>query len=598
MRSSSSRFKLILSALLLFAISGSSIPLYSTSSHGTHQSHMQSYGKESSIAKNYSFLRLSATLSPTSENSVKQPLPRSLFDQPKFHLLQHIPQNIQEQPPISSQSSSHVTAKALTASNASESDGSTRSKNPFSVTIDRAKFYGGLVSYSHHLHPAKICRVFNACVRPDHTLVLPKWMQRHDDIITFHCGYSKVEFSLPDTEPPPPLDPLDMVGLHVSRPSMPDFLRDFMPNAVVFDLIYGDHRVSKACHSRKGDDCAPFPGLVEGIRTAVTLHRRLRHFDEKKSWVREFVKLMKPPQTGRQPVILYDKRFSAHVNSNSSRLKCFRSAMFTRGPFNKHAIMADHIRDIHFLNRNAINKKPRDVLLPDAVPNQPERRQCHLNITISNRKLVDGAHNRLIGRYLVNVAILKDAILKQATRIPGLNLTVATMTLEGRSLRWQINAMQKTDIWVAGHGPLLANMIFLRENSTLMEVQPFTFYPQTFEHMASRLAYVRYDRYIAHPDVEAFEMCMRQLYPPMHPAHRHAQHILSRFVQAAGKYSQSDNTHSLVLHRDAAEFADLHHVKTCAQMQRLDTDADKISKAIVRQARLMCGYPRPDVSGA
>lgn len=468
----------------------------------------------------------------------------------------------------------------------SSSETSGKELKPFLTRIGNESFYGGLVTYSHARHPARVCRVMNACVRPDGTLVLPEWLKRHDVTLNFHCGHRKLEFSLPDTSPPPSLKPYDLVGLEWPRPSMPDFIRDFMPNAIVFDLVYGDRQVKKSCHSRTGTGCDAFPALAQGFRPSVLLHPRLKVLDEKMSWVRQFIKLMKPPDTGKHAKIEYSKG----PEDADSQLQCYRSALFTRGPYNKNVIAKDHLRDIHFLHLNGIGKKAQKVLSKSTRKGRV-RKICNLNVTISNRKLVDGARNRLIGRYIVNIPQLRQAIVKQAKRVPRLRIKVATMTLEGRTLWWQINAMQKTDIWIAGQGSLLTNMLFLRENSTVMEIQPFTYYPTGYEMMAKHLAHVNYDRYIADPDLEGFKACILQMYPKTHSSHKEALEMLDKFSKAGDKYAQSDSTHSLVLHNFKS--SSLHHVKMCAQMQRLDTNAKNLAVAVVRHARLRCGFPKP-----
>lgn len=452
----------------------------------------------------------------------------------------------------------------------------------FSVGIAGDRVFGGLVTYSHSQHPAQICRVMNACLRIDGTLVLPEWMRRHDNTLNFHCGHSKLEFSLQDTAVPAALKNTDLIGLKSSRASMPHFLEDFIPNAVIFDLVYGDHQVSKTCHSRIGENCEVFPGLSQDFRPAILLHRRLQKLSNN-SWVPQFIKLMKPRDIGRQATVLYN-------GVSVDTMTCFKSAFFTRGPYNKNTIMADHLRNIHFFDLNGIGKKSRNVLKASTHEGS-EQQTCSLNVTLSNRKLVDGARNRLIGRYIMNLPELRDAIIKQAKRIPGLSLRVETMTLEGRSIRWQINGMQKTDIWVAGHSPLLTNMLFLRENSTVMEIQPFSYYPQTYEKMARHLAHVKYDRYIAHPDLEGFEKCIRSMYPRKHPSFQKSINFLEKFSKAAQKYEQSDSTHSLTLHN--FKEPGLRYVTNCAQMQRLDTSAKNLAIAIVRHARLRCGFPKP-----
>lgn len=473
------------------------------------------------------------------------------------------------------------------ATNSDEPQSSRADKGykPFSVQIENDHFYGGLVTYSHAQHPARVCRLMNACVRTDGTLVLPRWLKRHDNTLSFHCGHSKLEFSLSDTSPPPTLQRYDLIGLTCPRPSMPHFLRDFMPNAVIFDLVYGDRRVTKSCHSRKGRECDSFPGLIQDFRPSVMLHRRLEAVDEKKSWVRQFVRLMKPPKSGAQARVRY------HTSSSNTTedMQCYRSAFFTRGPYNKNVILRDHLRNIQFLQPNGIDKRARLVTRTYKL-NGKERKQCHLNITISNRQLIDGARNRLIGRYIMKIPDLRKAISRQAKRVPGLRIKVATMTLEGKSLWWQINAMQRTDIWVAGLGSLLTNMVFLRENSTVIELQPFSYYPKEYEDMARYLAHVNYERYIAHPDVEAFKACIHQLYPKRHIAHHKAMDVLDKYMMAAEKYAKSDSTHSYVINKlnDTA----LRSAKTCAQMQRLDTNAKNLAIAVVRHARLRCGLPK------
>lgn len=367
---------------------------------------------------------------------------------------------------------------------------------------------------------------------------------------------------------------------------MPHFLADFIPSAVVFDLVYGDHDVTKSCHSRRGSECDPFPPLMHEFKPVVMLNERLKLLNEKRSWVRQFVKMMKPPKSGPQPSI----RYSSLSRGPSEGMQCYRSAFFTRGPYNKNAIMADHLRNIHFLEANGIGKRERQVVKTARIEGK-EKKVCRLNVTISNRQLVDGASNRLIGRYILNIPKLRKALPRQAKRIPGLTLNVQTITMEGKTLRWQINAMQKTDIWIAGLGPLLTNMIFLRENSTVMELQPFAYYPNDYENMARYLAHVNYDRYIAHPDLEAFRTCVHQLYPKKHAARPKALEILEKYTMAAEKYAQSDSTHSFVLNR--LNDTSLRNIHVCAQMQRLDTDSKNLAIAIVRYARLRCGLPKP-----
>lgn len=514
-----------------------------------------------------------------------------------------------------------------------QSNESTKAK-PFSVKIGDVSFYGGLVTYTHALHPARICRIFNGCVKSDGTLLLPEWMQRHDEIISFHCGHNRVDFSLNDTYfPLSSTMSDDLVGLPPApHPSMPFFISEFMPKAVIFDLIYGAHeRVSRACHSRRGESCEGFPGL-DSLKAMVILPDRLEGIDLKKSWPKQFVNMMKPPGTGRQPKVMYETAlfdgddYEQDNNEGDADIyfdmKCFRSVMFTRGPFNKNIIMNDHLQNIHFLTMHGIDRHARKIWSggneenatndgndhQDANSNAFAKyqihnndafsdRKCTLNITIANRDPTNDK-NRLVGRYIPNVNNLRNAIFQQAERIPRLHVNVQTLTLEGKTLRWQMNAMQKTDILVAAHGPLLTNMIFLRENtSSVIEIQPFSYYPNTYEKMAQYVAHISHQRYIAHPDYNVFHACISQMFPASHPFRVEALSILRKFALAVDKYKQSDSTHTFVLHGlKTDENENNRKVIACAKMQRLDTHANKLAIAIIRTARLTCGLPLPTTS--
>eukprot|EP00171_Calliarthron_tuberculosum_P018310 IDg18310t1 len=64
---------------------------------------------------------------------------------------------------------------------------------PFFVKVGSIRFYGGLLTFGHELHPARICRVLNACIRNDGTVVLPAWMRRYDETLSFDCGIRRLE---------------------------------------------------------------------------------------------------------------------------------------------------------------------------------------------------------------------------------------------------------------------------------------------------------------------------------------------------------------------------------------------------------------------
>ena len=447
--------------------------------------------------------------------------------------------------------------------------------SPFYVNIGGQRFYGGIIEMNHALYPASVCRVLNACIRKDNVLVLPKWMRRHERMLANRCGQLEVEFSLPDDKPPPEPLQKDLLGLTQLRPSTSQFIADFLPNAVMLEFIRGVRDTNIACHSRKGQGCEEMEDFQTITNPVIQIHPRLRDIPEEKSWVKQFVKLMSLPNG--QGIKYY---FPGDHLSSEEDMTCFQSAMFTRKARNTEHVSSQLARDMFFFERNGIKKKSENI--DDDIDYE---QKCGVNITITNR-LPSESSSIIRARYIPNIPMLRKAVRNMSRQFPNIDIHIATLTMEGKSLQWQINAMEKTDVWVAGHGPLLTDMIFLREKSFIVEIQPFSYYPPEYEKMAEQIANVRYARYIADPDLPAFRACVLHMYPKTHFLFKKSRQILESYRQAAIRYSESGNTHSLLLH--VLEDAKFYDMKSCARIQRLRANPADLAKTILRLAQLHC----------
>ena len=454
----------------------------------------------------------------------------------------------------------------------------------FAISTGSVRFYGGLLTFGHELHPARICRVLNACIRNDGTVVLPSWMRRYDEMLSFDCGIRKLEFSLTDTNPPPPLHNLDLFGSEVPPSELHGFVASFAPQLVALDLIAGERDLTQQCHSRLGKGCFGFP-LESSIRPAVLIHPEIKSQSARSSWIKQFIELI-PVENYKHKVRMLSQNELFSMQSEDE-VQCFRSAILTRSPRTKYSINPDMLRELSIFKRNNISKSARVVRTK--IRASERFKKCRINIMFINRKkpTINGTLPQAVG-FIPNIWRLRKEIKSRAIKFKnqGLRVNVSALTLDNKRLRYQMNAMQKSDIVISGSTGYLANMLFMRENSTIIELMAFGYYPKYYEKLARFTANVRYDSYIAHPDVKGFRNCIKAIVPENHANHTKAMRVVRRFKRVANNYLISDNTHSYTLHNLRR---DLDFVKPCARSQRLNSNATLFATQIIHHARTRCG---------
>lgn len=457
---------------------------------------------------------------------------------------------------------------------------------PFYMSAGRVKFYGGLLTFGHELHPARICRVLNACVRNDGTLVLPAWMRRYDEMLSFDCGIRRLEFSLTDTNPPPPLHNIDLFGSEIPPSELNKFLEHFMPQLVALDLLSGERDLAQGCHSRLGKGCFGFP-LESTIRPALLINPAHESRNWQTSWVQSLIHMI-PVENYKHRVRILTQGELFSMQSDDE-VQCFRSAILTRSPRTKYSINPDMLRDLSIFKRNNFTKLPRIVRPPSE-----KRKKCHINVMFLNRRKPQPNDTLpLAAGFIPNIWRLRREIKRRVKKFAkfGLRMNISAVTLDKKMIRYQINAMQKSDILISGTTDYMSNMLFMRENSTIIELMAFGYYPRSYEKLARFTANVRYDQYIAHPDLKGFRKCMNVTAPPGSANFTLAKKVLKRFQKVAANYLISDNTHSYTLHNLPTK---LDFVVPCARSQRLNSNATLFATAIVRHARLRCGIKLED----
>lgn len=473
------------------------------------------------------------------------------------------------------------------------------------VEIEKEKYYGGLETMYHSLLTAQVCRLLNPCMKHDGTVILPKWMARHDGILARTCGLEKVEFTLPDTAPPAgEIKRIDLFGITPPQHHMPSFLRDFLPNIVSFDTAFTNYTIRRTCYTRAGLDCSLFPIVTsprQHMRPGVFLDPRAKLVREETSWVTQVVRLATPKGARKASLLYWSDTFP---RGEESDMQCFRAAYMTKRDLpGRHAIEPQLFERLRFFRDNGISKKPRSVFR-QPEPGSGDPGICNVRVMFVNRKPMPDMPDQLLGRYIPNIPEIRDEVgrltdsqtftnsgggngaMAETKMKMKMNIDVTAVRMEGRTMRWQTNAMQKADVLVAGHGSVLTNMIFMHSRSSILELQPFAYYPRVYEGIARRIANMRYDTFVADPDKEGFDACMAHYYGEGKPGWERAQEVLRRYAKATEDYRKSErNTHSVTLHNLDASLA---KVRVCAEMQQLGNDARRLAASIVSLSQSAC----------
>jgi hypothetical protein len=475
---------------------------------------------------------------------------------------------------------------ALAFNGLSKQNALARESKPVYVSIDGKRYYGGLETLFHGALTSKTCRLLNACIRADGVVLLPKWMRRYDDLLSFHCDLTRVLFILDNNQPPTTtVKDVDLFGLTPPPSHMPSFLRAFLPALISFDAIYNSEirGTSRVCYTRAGRGCAAGnlkPLEAGNIKPAVFLDSKLRGISHNMSWPLQLVRLTAPRALAKTRALFWGDFYPP---GDDFTKKCFKSLVVSRPPRSKEMTSPAMFTGLRFFADNDIDKKKP---ISHGVSGA-----CKVNVTFMNRRPNPSNPDQILSRYIPNIPEVSAALNRLANGSKSIELTIHKVRTEGRSIKWQMNAMQRTDVLVAGHGSQLTNMIFMRNGASVLEIFPFTYYPQTFEKMAMYMANMRYDSIIAKPDRNAFITCMAHYYNnTRNSSALEAREIVRRYESAVENYSKSDkNTHSFTSH---GLDSSLLNVRICVEMQSLDTPAKTLADRIFSMVQASCNYTR------
>lgn len=228
----------------------------------------------------------------------------------------------------------------------------------------------------------------------------------------------------------------------------------------------------------------------------------------------------------------------------------------------------------------------------------PATSQCRVNVTIVNRPKVEQTSSSndpfsTERRRMVNVDAVREELEKEAKRLRiSLNLVIRE-DFDRVPFREQFDTMQRTHSLISVHGAELANTLFMRRATTVVEVYPFRYTPAVFANMMHLLG-LMHQTFIADPDIASYKKCLLHYNKPNDPSREATERAIERFEKRAATFQEAKktgNSQALGAHWDSGNFVRM--ARPCARGQKLVVDPVVIARRALADYSRLC-YGEPD----
>mmetsp|Transcript_28318 Transcript_28318/g.71037 ORF Transcript_28318/g.71037 Transcript_28318/m.71037 type:complete len:295 (+) Transcript_28318:1-885(+) len=135
----------------------------------------------------------------------------------------------------------------------------------------------------------------------------------------------------------------------------------------------------------------------------------------------------------------------------------------------------------------------------------------------------------------------------------------------------QVGVMQRADAVVAAHGAGIANAVYMRQGTVLVEVFPFGYAPRVFAQVVARRR-LAYHRAVAAPDYESFGACLRK--------RKSTEEEVENAVETMRKmYEKVAKTEDKIR---------MSQMNVCLRHQDLKPDYDEIASLVLDGVKNLC----------
>ncbi|GJQ08441.1 hypothetical protein GpartN1_g232.t1 [Galdieria partita] len=426
--------------------------------------------------------------------------------------------------------------------------------------------------WKHVHYDITICRIFGVCVNSNrfHIFLNSSNMKKQLEYcgVKQHyydsSGYEEWQKVMSTTDYPSYLDK-DLVSNIPLRTHMPHFIEDITPFVAFKDILKGQRTTLHGL---------PFQEKYSSEGKApVVDYRRSKYgfnpfflFDSSGfhrfngSWTKEFLTLL----LGKVDL----SPFVESIQSNTS-MKCFRSVVTGKGSDIKYLLNHEN----SFFKDNNLRK---EALKASDWCEKP------IQVTIlsrraNNARTLIGADN--FAENIRKLQVTKDS--KKQQKICHITFRCEIVYFEEMTFLEQISVMQKTDILIAAHGAGNTNIVFLPENSVVIEIYPFAYKANIFEELARKYL-LRYDSLIAEPDTKSFKQCLQKIVRAHPELEVKVKRLTNEWDTAVTKFLEGDRSHKLKM--ENPKVSDLvPSSRVCARNQTLNIAWRDLCNVIKRQ---------------
>ncbi|GJD07741.1 hypothetical protein Gasu2_20820 [Galdieria sulphuraria] len=357
----------------------------------------------------------------------------------------------------------------------------------------------------------------------------------------------------------------DLVAYIPLRTHMPHFIEDITPFIAFKDILEGQRTtLHEMPFHKKYSSEGNFP-MVDWQKSNYGINPFFL-FDNSGfhrfngSWTQDFLALL----LGKVDL----SSFVESININAS-MKCFRSVVTGKGSDVKYLLNSEN----SFFKVNNLRKEARTASYWCEKP---------IQVTILSRKTNNA--RTLVGADNFAENIRKLQVTKESTqdkKTCHMTFHCQIVYFEEMTFLEQVSIMQKTDILIAVHGAGNTNIVFLPENSVLIEIYPFAYKANIFEELARKYL-LRYDFLIAEPDTKSFKQCLQKI-TRSHPEFEvKAKRLTSQWDAAVTKFREGDHSHRLKM--ENPKVSDLvPSSRVCARNQSLNIPWRDLCNVIQKQ---------------
>eukprot|EP00871_Galdieria_phlegrea_P000072 jgi/Galph1/1065/GphlegSOOS_G5831.1 len=430
-----------------------------------------------------------------------------------------------------------------------------------------------LQMWKHNKLDITICRIFGVCIdsmRP-YIYLNGNQMKKHLE----SCGLRGSSYENIGSEEwknraahdlnHSPHRHYDLTTLSPARTHMPHFIEDITSFLAAMDVVDegGNNLVNKTfqkfCYSEAGMKVSSCNQFRDGLNPLFLFDPSGFHRFSG-SWVNRFLSML---------LKMEDVSSSVQVANYTAFNGCFRSVILARG--NDLHCLLKHQNSLFV--RNGLRKAAKDPSTLDQLP---------LRVTILSRDPQNA-------RTLINAEYFAEKIrklkltkgIKKEGFSRNVRFTCEVVYFEGMDFAQQVGVMQKTDILVAVHGAGNTNIIFLPENSLMIEIYPFAYKANIFENLAKKYS-VRYKSIIAEPDSNSFKKCMAKI-EQTHPELKNKISTLTKeWDDAVLRFTRGDHSHYFKLESPTVSDS-VPSSRVCARSQTLKINWDDLASIIQEQ---------------